>query len=287
MLSVKPVNVKVSLTSMTSYLLIAASLLLGFSSVMSTEEAAASPIDADNTTTVGGATTPTDTMSNNNTSLNTATSSTPITSNVELEEEPFAVGRYSPVSVNMINETQQLQIVFEGSTTITLPNFTETITTRDTGEGLITSLPGGGVIRGQIQMSTEEGSESATVDLTEYFLDESPTAINLAYFSTNSTGMLAPLNNMIAVSLDEEQPNGDVVVRLFEWKVGGGGGGAPNLGNNNNNNDNTTSNVNDTTTTTATATEEQAVTGLSEGQLSPEEEQQAVEEETVTGTPSP
>lgn len=285
MLSVKPVNVKVSLTSMTSYLLIAASSLLGFSSVMSTEETvASSPIDGDNTTTVSGATTPTDTMSNNNTSLNTTTSSTPITSNVELEEEPFAVGRYSPVSVNMINETQQLQIVFEGSTTITLPNSTETITTRDTGEGLITSLPGGGVIRGQIQMSTEEGSESATVDLTEYFLDESPTAINLAYFSTNSTGMLAPLNNMIAVSLDEEQPNGDVVVRLFEWKVGGGGGGAPNLGNNN---DNTTSNVNDTTTTTATATEEQAVTGLSEGQLSPEEEQQAVEEETVTGTPSP
>ena len=284
MLSVKPVNVKVSLTSMTSYLLITASSLLGFSSVMSTEETvASSPIDGDNTTTVSGATTPTDTMSNNNTSLNTTSSSTPITSNVELEEEPFAVGRYSPVSVNMINETQQLQIVFEGGTTITLPNSTETITTRDTGEGLITSLPGGGVTRGQIQMSTEEGSESATVDLTEYFLDESPTAINLAYFSTNSTGMLAPLNNKIAVSLDEEQPNGDVVVRLFEWKVGGGGGGAPNLGNNN---DNTTSNVNDTTSTTATATEEQAVTGLSEGQLSPEE-QQAVEEETVTGTPSP
>lgn len=284
MLSVKPVNVKVSLTSMTSYLLIAASSLLGFSSVMSTEETvASSPIDGDNTTTVSGATTPTDTMSNNNTSLNTTTSSTSITSNVELEEEPFAVGRYSPVSVNMINETQQLQIVFECGTTITLPNSTETITTRDTGEGLITSLPRGGVIRGQIQMSTEEGSESATVDLTEYFLDESPTAINLAYFSTNSTGMLAPLNNMIAVSLDEEQPNGDVVVRLFEWKVGGSGG-APNLGNNN---DNTTSNVNDTTTTTATATEEQAVTGLSEGQLSPKEEQQAVEEETVTGTPSP
>ena len=181
----KPVNVKVSLTSMTSYLLIVASSLLGFSSVMSTEETvASSPIDGDNTTTVSGATpTPTDTMSNNNTSLNTTTSSTPITSNVELEEEPFAVGRYSPVSVNMINETQQqLQIVLEGSTTITLPNSTETITTRDTGEGLITSLPGGGVIRGQIQMSTEEGSESATVDLTEYFLDESPTAINLAYF---------------------------------------------------------------------------------------------------------
>ena len=161
----------------------------------------------------------------------------------------------------MINETQQLQIVFEGSTTITLPNSTETITTRDTGEGLITSLPGGGVIRGQIQMSTEDGSESVTADFTEFVRFESPTAIGVAYFSTNSTdGMLAPLNNMIAVSLDEEQPNGDVVVRLFEWKVGGGGG-ATNLGNNNN--DSTTSNVNDTTTTatTATATEEEALTG--------------------------
>jgi hypothetical protein len=67
-------------------------------------------------------------------------------------------------------------------------------------------------------MTTEDGSESATVTLTEYFLDESPTAINLAFFSTNSTGMLAPLNNMIAVSLDEEQPNGDVVARFFEWE---------------------------------------------------------------------
>jgi hypothetical protein len=125
----------------------------------------------------------------------------------------------------VLNETQQLQIVLEGSTTITLPNTTESITTRDRGEGIITLLPGGGVIRGQIQLTTEDGSETATADLTEYFLDEAPTAISIVYFSTNSTGMLAPLNNMIAVSLDEEQPNGDVVARLFEWKRGDAGSG--------------------------------------------------------------
>jgi hypothetical protein len=180
--------------------------VLGFSSLMST--VAASPIDG---ITTGDSNTPATTMSNN-TSLNFTTT------NIELGEEPFAVGRYSPVSENVINETQELQIFFEGSTPITLPNFTQTITTRDTGEGIITLLPGGGVIRGQIQMTTEDGSESATVTLTEYYLDESPTAINLAFFSTNSTGMLAPLNNMIAVSLDEEQPNGDVVARFFEWE---------------------------------------------------------------------
>lgn len=90
---------------------------------------------------------------------------------------------------NVINETQQVQIAHKGTTTITLPNSTETITTRDTGEGLITSLPGGGVIRAQIQMSAEEDrrSESVTVDLTEYHRDEAPTAISLAYFSTSSS----------------------------------------------------------------------------------------------------
>jgi hypothetical protein len=143
---------------------------------------------------------------------------TAITPTIELGEEPFAVGRYTPVSETMINETQQIQIILEGSTRITLPNTTETITTRDTGEDIITFIPGGGVIRGQLLLTTEDGSETATVDGTEYFLSEAQTAIALVYFSTNSTGMLAPLNNMIAVSLDKEQPKGDVVARLFEWK---------------------------------------------------------------------
>ena len=150
-------------------------------------------------------------MSDNNTPPNVIT-------NVELGEKQFAVAVYTPVLGNVINETQQVQIVLKGSTTITLPNSTETIKTRDTGEGVITSLPGGGVIQAQIQMSIEVGSESVTADLTEYHLHEIPTAISLAYFSTNSTGMLAPLNNMIAVSLDEEQPNGDIIARFFKWE---------------------------------------------------------------------
>ena len=96
-------------------------------------------------------------------------------------------------------------------------NSTETIKTRDTGEGVITSLPGGGVIQAQIQMSLKVGSEGVTA-ASEYHLHEIPTAISLAYFSPNSTGMLAPLNNMIAVSRDEEQSNGDIIARFFEWE---------------------------------------------------------------------
>lgn len=136
-----------------------------------------------------------------NTSLNataTATSST-TTSTIELTEEPFAVGHYREVSENMITETEA-QFSFEGNTTITLPKATETITTRDTGEGTFSLLQGGGggSVRGQIHMTTtEDGSESAEGEFAEFINFESSTAIGSVYFSTNSTGMLGPLNNMI------------------------------------------------------------------------------------------
>ena len=59
-------------------------------------------------------------------SMNATTTTTPITSTtIKLGEEPFALGLYSPVSQTMIDKTlqqqQQLKLVFEGSTTVTLP----------------------------------------------------------------------------------------------------------------------------------------------------------------------
>jgi hypothetical protein len=99
-----------------------------------------------------------------------------------------------------------------------LPNTTETITTRDIGEGILTFIPGGGVFHGQLQLTTEDGSESAIALFTEHFNEESTTAISLVQFITNSTGILAPLNNMIAVTLDQEQPDGSILIRYFEWE---------------------------------------------------------------------
>ena len=147
----------------------------------------------------------------------TTNATTPITPTIELADKPFAVGRYRTISDNMASETQ-VQFTAEGNTTITLPNSTETITTRDTGEGTFSFLTGGaaGSPRGQIHMTTEDGTESVTAELNEIIKFDSPTGIGIAYFSTNSTaGMLAPLNNMIAVFLDEIQPNEDSVIRVL------------------------------------------------------------------------
>src|ERR687896_691450 len=172
-------------------------------------------------TTVVYAQTPTENMTATTTTATNATTTTAAApTTLEFEDEPFAESRFTPVSENVINETsQQVVVVFEGNTTITmLPNTTETITTRDIGEGILTFIPGGGVLHGQVQLTTEDGSESAIGLFTEYITTESTTAISLARFITNSTGVLAPLNNMIAATLDQEQPDGSVIVRYFEWE---------------------------------------------------------------------
>jgi hypothetical protein len=151
--------------------------------------------------------------------MTATTMTTTNATNLEVEDEPFAESRLTEVSRNVINETQDIEVVFEGSTTITtLPNTTETITTRDIGEGIFTFIPGGGVFTGQLQMTTEDGSESAIAFFTEHFNEESTTAISLVQFITNSTGVLAPLNDMIAITLDQEQPDGSIVIRYFEWE---------------------------------------------------------------------
>lgn len=108
-------NSLASLTTMLMLLLIATSVL-GFSSSSSssssylTPYAAASPISMNATT--------------NTTNTTTTATTTLITYTIKLGEEPFALGRYTPVSQTMIDKTlqqQQLKLVFEGTTTITLP----------------------------------------------------------------------------------------------------------------------------------------------------------------------
>src|SRR5918992_5365757 len=86
-------NGSLNLAGMTLIMFFAIASSLGFTSVIPT--AIASPID-DDITTGDGATTVT-TMSDNNTSLNVTTT------NVKLEEKPFAVARYTPVIENVIN----------------------------------------------------------------------------------------------------------------------------------------------------------------------------------------
>ena len=168
------------------------------------------------TTVVYAQTLPENMTATTTTATNATTTAAP--TNLEFEDEPFAESRFTPVSQNVINETQQVELLFEGNTTMTLPNTTETITTTNRGVGILTFIPGGSVLHGQVQLITEDGSESAIALFTEFSMSESTTGISLVRFITNSTGTLAPLNNMITVALDEEQPDGSITARYFEWE---------------------------------------------------------------------
>ena len=134
---------------------------------------------------------------------------------ITLAERPFLIEHGRTVAATPINQTH-MQISLVGNGTITLPNSTETVMTKDTGSAIARLTPTGNIVHGQIHVGTEDGSENATVFFTE--IGQGGKGVGVAYFSTNSTGKLAFLNNVVAVIEDEIQPNGDTLITAWEWR---------------------------------------------------------------------
>ena len=145
----------------------------------------------------------------------TATRNNNNNNTINLAEKPFLVEHGRTVGAIPINQTH-MQILLAGNGTITLPNSTETVMTKDTGNAIARLMPTGNIAHGQINIGTEDGSENAIVFFTE--IGQNEKGVGVAYFTTNSTGKLAFLNNMVAVIQDEIQPNGDTLITAWEWR---------------------------------------------------------------------
>jgi hypothetical protein len=167
------------------------------------------------TTTIQGftanASTPTDATDTNQSIASRSSNNNAII----LAEKPFLVEDGKTVAATPINQTH-MQISLVGNGTITLPNSTETVTTKDTGNAVARLTSTGNIVHGQIRISTEDGSENGTVFFTE--IGQNGKGVGVAYFTTNSTGKLAFLDNMIAVIEDELQPNGNTLITAWEWR---------------------------------------------------------------------
>jgi hypothetical protein len=137
-----------------------------------------------------------------------------VTHAIILAEKPFLIEHGRTVAANPINQTH-IQISLAGNGTIMLPNSTETVLTKDIGSAIARLTPTGNIAQGQIRISTEDESENATVFFTE--IGQNEKGIGVAYFTTNSTGRLAFLDNMVGVIQDEVQPNGDTFITAWEW----------------------------------------------------------------------
>ncbi len=147
-------------------------------------------------------------------------------------------------TVNPINETY-IEISFVERIALMPPNATGVvINATERGNFTVNILPNGlSINQGQGLITTEDGDgqeETATatfVSLGRVGPDGTGSHTGATFFSTNSTGQLAFLENMVGIAQVEISPEG-TTVKMWEWKGGSlapengsGDGGAATAGN--------------------------------------------------------
>jgi ribosomal protein S8E len=158
----------------------------------------------------------------------------------------FMIVEFETASVNPINETY-IETSTVNKLTIIPPNSPDTtINATETANVMVNILPNGlGFDQGQSLIVTEgddggaeqENATTTFVDISRLNPDGSGSGTGVVFFSTNSTGQLAFLDNMVAIFQHEMYPGVDII-REWEWKGGtlpfesGSDGGAPTTGNN-------------------------------------------------------
>jgi hypothetical protein len=140
----------------------------------------------------------------------------------------FSSGENIEFDVNPINETYSV-ISYLGSRIIIPPNAPGiVINATETGNVTSNIQPNGlSIEQGQGFIMTEEDAaaekeENATltyVMLSRANPDGTGSGTGVAFFSTNSTGQLAFLDNMVAIAHVEFSPEGSIV-RIWGWKGG-------------------------------------------------------------------
>jgi hypothetical protein len=139
----------------------------------------------------------------------------------------FSFGEGTEATVNPINETY-IVVSYSGNRIIIPPNATgTTINSTETGNVTINIQPNGlSIDQGQAFIVTEDGAaeeeENATITfvlLSRTNPDGTGNSTSVTFFSTNSTGQLAFLDNMVAIGQTESSPEG-ARFREWEWKGG-------------------------------------------------------------------
>jgi hypothetical protein len=179
-----------------------------------------------NTTTVGEEVGEEETVST--TTTITTTSNNNVSNTILGRLFSFGEGEDIESNVNPINETY-IVVSYSGNRIIMPPNATDVINATETGNLTINIQPNGlSFNQGQAVIMTEDGAaeegENATITfvlLTRTNPDGSGSGTSVTYFSTNSTGQLAFLDNMVAIGQVEYSPE-EGINRFAEWEWKGG-----------------------------------------------------------------
>jgi ribosomal protein S8E len=158
----------------------------------------------------------------------TTTNTTNNVSNAVLGDV-FMIVEFETASVNPINETY-IETSTVNNLTIIPPNATAvtTINATETANVTVNILPNGLALdKGQSLIVTEgddggaeqENATTTFVDISRLNPDGSGAGTGVVFFSTNSTGQLAFLDNMVGINDSEFSP-GRGTIRVWEWKGG-------------------------------------------------------------------
>jgi ribosomal protein S8E len=142
----------------------------------------------------------------------------------------FMIVEFETASVNPINETY-IETSTVNNVTIMHPNATTgtTINATETVNATVNILPNGLALdKGQSLIVTEgddgtaaeeENATTTFVDISRMNPDGAGSGTGVVFFSTNSTGQLAFLDNMVGIN-DSEFSQGGGTIRVWEWKGG-------------------------------------------------------------------
>ncbi|HYZ59123.1 MAG TPA: hypothetical protein VE544_05650, partial [Nitrososphaeraceae archaeon] len=143
---------------------------------------------------------------------------------------PFMIVEFETASINPINETY-IEISTVNDVTLIPPNATAgtTINATELANTTVNILPNGLaldkgqsliVIEGDDDGTAEQENATTTfVDISRMNPDGSGSGTGVVFFSTNSTGQLAFLDNMVGIN-DSEFSQGSGTIRVWEWKDG-------------------------------------------------------------------
>ena len=159
-----------------------------------------------------------------------ASSTTTTTNNVSnaVLGSLFMIVEFETASVNPINETY-IETSTVNNVTIMPPNATAgtTINGTETTNTTINILPNGlDIDQGQSLIVTEgddggtaeqENATTTFVDISRTNPDDTGSGTGVVFFSTNSTGQLAFLDNMVGINQGKLTPEGGNI-RVWEWK---------------------------------------------------------------------
>jgi hypothetical protein len=158
--------------------------------------------------------------------MTTAAATTSSPSEIKLSPQPIYQESSPPGNITPINQTHGI-FTFTGNGMLTLPNTTQTINTTHNGTAIISFTTSSGYGRETIRTQAGE-TVTATVYEIVQFNNTAAAApeggggkgIVTAVFQTNSTGMLASLNGVIAAGIDDMSPSGESHVTLWRWESG-------------------------------------------------------------------